>query len=831
MFRFSGFTQKANNAINVAISQASALGHTYVGSEHLILGMLDEGSGVAYTVLTQKSIGFESFRGHIIQSVGQGTKTSLTPEDFTPRCKRLLELSIVKARVMGQSYVGTEHMLMVMAKEADCYGVKLLRELGSSPESLIGPMMDSIGPELGEGAQAEKTRKSPLRTASRPGGSTQTLERYGRDLTEQARMGTLDPVIGRGQEVGRLVQILSRRSKNNPCLVGEAGVGKTAIVEGLAQKIVSGEVPELLRDKRVITLDLSAMVAGAKYRGDFEDRVKTALEEVCQSREVILFIDEVHTIIGAGAAEGAIDAANILKPQLARGEIQLIGATTISEYRKHIEKDAALERRFQAIEVMEPSEDEAIEILRGLLPRYEEHHKLRIADEAVIAAVTLSAKYIPDRYLPDKAIDLIDEAASRVRLRAFTAPERLGELEVKLVECKEEKRTALGARDFELAGEVRGREKLLEQKICEQRTGWTLAGAAPETEELTKEEIARLISDITGIEIATLTQEQSRHLINLEENLRLRVVGQDTAVAAVAGAIRRGKVGLKDPGRPIGSFIFLGPTGVGKTELCLALAEALFAKKDSLIRMDMSEYMEKHTVAKLIGSPPGYVGYEEGGQLTEKVRRRPYSVVLFDEIEKAHPDVFNILLQILEDGQLTDSQGRRVSFKNTVVIMTSNAGARHITQQRTLGFSGGERDQTGSEMKKEVMAEVRTIFRPEFLNRVDEIIVFDKLRREEIRQIARKMFRHLSGKAKDMGIRLDFTESAISQISEEGFDIIYGARPLRRAVQRKIEDRLADKILKGQVQPGESLLCDYNGEDEGFVFLKVGDSMAASSSG
>jgi len=827
MFRFSGFTQKANNAINVAISQASALGHTYVGSEHLILGMLDEGSGVAYTVLTQKNISFESFRGQIMLSVGHGAKTNLTPEDFTPRCKRLLELSIVKARVMGQNYVGTEHMLMVMAKEADCYGVKLLKELGSSPESLIGPMMDSIGPELGEGAQAEKSRRSSIRTAQRPGGSTQTLERYGRDLTEQARMGTLDPVIGRDREVGRLVQILSRRSKNNPCLVGEAGVGKTAIVEGLAQKIVNGEVPELLRDRRVITLDLSAMVAGAKYRGDFEDRVKTALEEVCQNRDVILFIDEVHTIIGAGAAEGAIDAANILKPQLARGEIQLIGATTIAEYRKHIEKDAALERRFQAITVEEPSEDEAIEILRGLLPRYEEHHKLRITDEAVIAAVTLSAKYIPDRYLPDKAIDLIDEAASRVRLRAFTSPhssQTLGELERRLAECKAEKRTALGERNFELAGEIRGREKALEQKIIEQRGGWTLASSTETGEELAKEEIALLISDITGIEIATLTQEQSRHLINLEESLRLRVVGQDRAVTAVAGAIRRGKVGLKDPGRPIGSFIFLGPTGVGKTELCLALAEALFAKKDSLIRLDMSEYMEKHTVAKLIGSPPGYVGYEEGGQLTEKVRRRPYSVVLFDEIEKAHPDVLGILLQVLEDGQLTDSQGRGVSFKNTVIIMTSNAGARHLSQQRALGFSAGEQTQTGSEIKKEVMGEVRSLFRPEFLNRVDEIIVFDKLSRDEIRQIAGKMFRQLAGKAKEMGIRLDFTESAVSQISEEGFDATYGARPLRRAVQRKIEDKLADKILGGQVQPGESLLCDYNGE---FVFVKVTDSIAA----
>ena len=819
MFRFSGFTQKANNAVNVAISQAGALGHTYVGSEHLILGMLDEGSGVAYTVLTQKNVSFESYRNQIIQSVGRGAKTNLTPEDFTPRCKRLLEMAIVKSRVMGQSYVGTEHILIVMGKEADCYGVKLLAEMGSSPDTLINSMLESIGAEIGDAASTEKGRRPLPRGGQRAGSSTQTLERYGRDLTEQARLGVLDPVIGREREVQRLIQVLSRRGKNNPCLVGEAGVGKTAIVEGLAQKIVLCQVPEPLRDKRLVTLDLSAMVAGAKYRGDFEDRVKTVLEEVCLNRDIILFIDELHTIIGAGAAEGAIDAANILKPQLARGEIQLIGATTIAEYRKHIEKDAALERRFQPVSVEEPTEDEAIEILRGILPRYGEHHKLHIDDDAVIAAVTLSAKYIPDRFLPDKAIDLIDEAASRVRLRAFTAPASLGDMERKLLQYKDEKREAIGSRNFDLAGEIRGRERALEGRISQLRGGWTTGQAGPAVaERVTKEEIAELISDLTGIEIATLTEEQSRRLINLEEDLRLRIVGQDQAVSAVAGAIRRGKVGLKDPSRPIGSFIFLGPTGVGKTELCLALAETLFAKKDSLIRLDMSEYMEKHTVAKLIGSPPGYVGYGEGGQLTEKVRRKPYSVVLFDEIEKAHPDVWGILLQILEDGRLTDSQGRVVSFKNTVIIMTSNAGARQITEQKTLGFAAD--GQSAREMKKDVMGELGRLFKPEFLNRVDEIIIFDKLSREEVREIARKMFLHLSGRAKDMGIQLDFTESAVSRISEEGFDLAYGARPLRRAVQRKIEDKLADKILKGQVLPGESLLCDFDGE---FVFIKVAE--------
>lgn len=814
MFRFSGFTQKANNAINVAITQASSLGHTYVGSEHLMLGLLDEGSGVAYTVLTQKKITFDLYRAQIARNVGQGVKTSLTPEDFTPRCKKVLEMSIIKARVMGQSQVGTEHILMVLVKEPDSYGVKLLRELGAAPEALVSGMMESISSEIGE-TNIERGRKGPSRQM---GGSTQTLDRYSRDLTEQARLGRLDPVIGRDREVQRLIQILSRRTKNNPCLVGEAGVGKTAVVEGLAQKIVLGEVPDTLREKRLVTLDIPSMVAGAKYRGDFEDRIKNVLEEVAGNSEVILFIDELHTIIGAGAAEGAIDAANILKPPLARGEIQLVGATTLSEYRKHIEKDSALERRFQSVVVEEPSEDEAMEILRGLRSRYEEHHKLEITDQAITAAVSLSAKYLPDRYLPDKAIDLIDEASSRVRLAAFAAPQDLSELESKLHRFQEEKREAINNQDFELASDIRDRERVLRSRIAEMRGGWT-SDEYGCGEKVDREDIAQLISDITGIEVAALTQEQSRRLLSLEETLRHRIVGQDEAVAAVANAIRRSKVGLKDPYRPIGSFIFLGPTGVGKTELCLALAEALFSKKDSLIRLDMSEYMEKHTVAKLIGSPPGYVGYEEGGQLTEKVRRRPYSVILFDEIEKAHPDIFNLLLQILEDGILTDSQGRTVSFRNTVIIMTSNVGARHITERKSLGFSGAlTQQETSKEMRREVIGELKHLFKPEFLNRVDEIIVFDKLGKEEIRQIALKMFHQLAGKVQDMGIRLDFTESAVTKISEEGFDILYGARPLRRAVQQKIEDRLADEILQGQVVPGESLLCDFL---EDFIFVKV----------
>ena len=821
MFRFSGFTQKANNAINVAMGQASLMGHTYIGSEHLILGMLDEGSGVAYIALTQRNVTFDMYRKAIMSTVGSGNKTALTPEDFTPRCKKALEMSIIKARMLGQNYVGTEHILLVIAKEADSYGVKLLKEMGVDPEQLVNGLAESISSEITETYVAERSKRSAVKAPPRPQTSTRTpvLDKYSRDLTEQAHNGLLDPLLCREKEVNRMIQILSRRTKNNPCLIGEAGVGKTAIVEGLAQRIVRCEVPENLRGMRLLSMDLTSMVAGAKYRGDFEDRIKSAIEEVIGSQDIILFIDEIHTIMGAGAAEGAIDAANILKPQLARGDLQVIGATTLGEYRKHIEKDSALERRFQSILVEEPSEDDSIEILRGLRPRYEEHHKVVIADEALIAAVTLSAKYIPDRFLPDKAIDLIDEAASRVRLGIFSAPEDITEVEGRLMELKDEKETAINTQDFELAASIRDREKSLKTRLSELREGWSPAGIETHL-QVDKDDIAQLVAAITGIEVASLTQEQSEMLINLEKHLHLRVVGQEQAVTAVASAIRRSKVGLKDPGRPIGSFIFLGPTGVGKTELCLALAESLFSKKDSLIRLDMSEYMEKHTVAKLIGSPPGYVGYDDGGQLTEKVRRKPYSVVLFDEIEKAHPDVFNMLLQILEDGILTDSQGRTVSFKNSVIIMTSNVGARHITENKSLGFADADMDDSkkSDSMKRDVMGELRHLFRPEFLNRVDEIIVFNKLGKEEIKEIAQKMIGQLAQRALDMGIGLEFTDSAVDKISQEGYDIIYGARPLRRAVQQKIEDKLADKILSGHVKSGEKLLCDYQEE---FVFLKV----------
>lgn len=820
MFRFSGFTQKANNAINIAMKEASSMGHTYIGSEHLILGMLDEGSGVAYVALTQKNITFANYRKAIAHTVGSGEKTNLSPEDFTPRCKKALEMSILKARMLGQNYVGTEHILMVIAKETDSYGVKLLAEMGVEPDRLVTDLAESISREFTEGyiqksqpRQTSQPQQIPSRHTKTP-----TLDKYSRDLTCQAMEGLLDPLFCRDSEISRVIQILSRRTKNNPCLIGEAGVGKTAIVEGIAQMIVNCQVPDLLQGKRLVSLDLTSMVAGAKYRGDFEERIKRTIEEVIQADDVILFIDEIHTIMGAGAAEGAIDAANILKPQLARGDLQLIGATTMDEYRRHIEKDSALERRFQSVIVEEPSEDDSIEILRGIKHKYEEHHRVEITDDALMAAVTLSSKYIQDRFLPDKAIDLIDEASSRVRLGGFSPHEDITQVEGRLMQLGGEKETAINTQDFELAANIRDREKNLRTRLSELKRSWQ-----PQQEEekvVTREEIAQIVANITGIDVTSLTEEQSYKLINLERQLHLRVVGQKQAVSAVASAIRRSRVGLGDPQRPIGSFIFLGPTGVGKTELCLALAESLFARKDSLIRLDMSEYMEKHTVSKLVGSPPGYVGYDDGGQLTQRVRRKPYSVVLFDEIEKAHPDVFNMLLQILEDGQLTDSQGRVVSFKNTVIIMTSNAGARHITESKSLGFGGNtlSNEQKATTMKRDVMGELKQLFRPEFLNRVDEIIVFNTLQKPEIFEIAQKMFDQLATRALDMGINLEFTESAVAQISQEGFDQLYGARPLRRAVQQKIEDKLADDILHGIVKSGESLLCDYK---EDFVFLKA----------
>ncbi|MCL2056226.1 MAG: ATP-dependent Clp protease ATP-binding subunit [Oscillospiraceae bacterium] len=810
MFRFSGFTQKANNAINVAMLQAGLLGHTYIGSEHLVLGMLDENSGVAHIVLTQKKVSFESYRNAITATIGKGSKTELTPEDFTPRCKKTLEMAVIKARMMGQGQVGTEHILMVIARETDSYGVKLLREQGVEPGALIGAMMADLGPELTENTDRRRA-VPPAKALPRPSlgsGSTPNLNKYSRDLTEMARAGALDPVIGRDSEVARVIQILSRRTKNNPCLIGEAGVGKTAIIEGLAQRIVCCEVPEGLRGKRVASLDLTSMVAGAKYRGDFEDRIKNVMEEAASARDVILFIDELHTIMGAGAAEGAIDAANIMKPQLARGEIQVIGATTIAEYRKFIEKDTALERRFQSVTVEQPSESDAIEILKGLRGRYEAHHKIMITDEAITAAVTLSSRFIADRLLPDKAIDLMDEAASRLRMRDY-GPDLAG-MESRLGELGAEKEDAILSQDFELAAAIRDREKSLRGRIGDIRTELLQSGGSGK-KCLLREDISELVASITGIELASLTREQGEQLLLLEERLKARVLGQGQAVSAVAGAIRRGRAGLADPARPVGSFLFLGPTGVGKTELAKALAENLFGQKGAMIRLDMSEYMEKHAAAKLIGSPPGYIGFEEGGQLTERVRRRPYSVVLFDEVEKAHSDVWGLLLQILEDGLLTDSQGRAVSFKNTVVIMTSNIGARHITDHKQLGF-GTDGTRPEGDMKRDIMAELKKTFRPELLNRLDEIIIFNRLGEENLLGIAKKLLGELCARAGENNISLEFSEATAQIIAREGIGSVYGARPLRRAVRKQIEDPLARRILSGEVQPGEHLFCDI-GED------------------
>lgn len=815
MFIFSGFTQKANKALNLAIVKASEMGHTYVGSEHILMGLLLEGSGVASAVLEEKGITFKEVERMLSETVGTGMPTDLSAGDFTPRCKRILELALSEARNLGHGYVGTEHILMAILKEGESYAVKFITELGGDPDELYARCVNAVtGGDISAGnPYGGKTVKSNQKGST----DTKTLDEFSRDLTKVAKDKGLDPVIGRGEEIERVIQILSRRTKNNPCLIGEPGVGKTAIAEGLAQKIVAGEVPETLKDKRVVSLDLTGMVAGTKYRGDFESRIKNALEEVAKAGNVILFIDELHTIIGAGAAEGAVDAANILKPQLARGAIQVVGATTLEEYRKYIEKDAALERRFQPVMVDEPTPEDTVDILKGLRDRYEAHHKVKITDDAINAAVTLSHRYIADRYLPDKAIDLIDEAASRVRLRAFTAPPDLKELEDQLKKLCEEKEAAINTQDFEHAAKLRDEEKNLREELSKQKENWEKKNVIT-TGEVTPDDIAQIVSSWTHIPVKQLTEEESKRLLKLEDTLHERVIGQDEAVTAVAKAVRRARVGLKDPKRPIGSFIFLGPTGVGKTELSKALAESLFGDEDAMIRLDMSEFMEKHTVSKLIGSPPGYVGFDEGGQLTEKIRRKPYSVVLFDEIEKAHPDVFNMLLQILDDGQLTDSQGRRVDFKNAVIIMTSNVGARLITEKKQgLGF-GEVQSQEEKDVTESVLRELKNTFRPEFLNRVDDIIVFHKLSAENIRTIAGKMLAELAKRVEKLEMDMTVSEDAVELIAKQGYDDLYGARPLRRAIDSKIEDKLSEEILEGKLQKGDRFTLKTQGED--FVFEK-----------
>ncbi len=819
MYRFDGFTEKANNALNLALTSAEDMGHTYIGSEHIILGLLKENSGVAAEVLSKLGVTEEAFTKCMEEKIGTGSRTSLSLDDFTPRSKRILQIAVMEASRLNHNYVGTEHLLIAVLEEGDSYGVRFLRMLGVRQNDI----MEEIRNALSSGEQDDNTTGAVQPGAKGKGNSaTKTLDQFGRDLTELAKKGEIDPVIGRQVEIERVIQILSRRTKNNPCLIGEPGVGKTAVAEGLALKIVQGEVPELLKDKRVVALDLTSMVAGTKYRGDFEERIKAAMEEVKNSGNIILFIDEIHTIIGAGAAEGSADAANILKPSLARGEFQLIGATTIDEYRKHIEKDAALERRFQPVMVGEPTEEEAIQILKGLRDRYEVHHKVKITDEAIDAAVKLSSRYIADRFLPDKAIDLIDEAASRVRLRAFTEPNDIQDME-NVSNNWSRKKLLLSIHKT-----LKAQQKFVTKKTIERTFG---AGKEVWKEkkvsgngEVTPQDIANIVSTWTGIPVVQLTEEESERLLKLEEVLHQRIVGQDEAVTAVAKAIRRGRVGLKDPKRPIGSFIFLGPTGVGKTELCKTLAEAMFGDENAMIRLDMSEYMEKHTVSRLVGSPPGYVGYDEGGQLTEKVRRKPYSVILFDEIEKAHPDVFNMLLQILEDGCLTDSQGRKVDFKNTVIIMTSNVGARLITDSKAnLGFQGHKEDDKEKTAEKDnqdvrelVLAELKKLFRPEFLNRVDDIIVFHKLTEENIQKIAVGMLNNLKERLAALDIDITFTDEAVAAIAKAGFDPVYGARPLRRAIQSKIEDELSELMLEGKVDSEHGVTCDYR--DDAFVF-------------
>ncbi|MDR3207270.1 MAG: ATP-dependent Clp protease ATP-binding subunit [Oscillospiraceae bacterium] len=792
------FTERAQTAIREAHGAASELGHGYVGSEHLLLGLLREREGVAAHALAEAGVTEETARRSITEAVGQGEPGDTPVQGLTPRAKRVVELAFAEAGRMGHGYVGTEHLLLGLLHESDAVATRLLTGMGVDIRKLYHDIVSTLGAEPARQSAVQRTGRGNGR-----GGETKTLNQFSRDLTEMAKEGRLDPTIGRDTEIQRIIQILSRRTKNNPVLIGDPGVGKTAVAEGLAQKIAAGEVPENLRDKRLVSLDLSGMVAGTKYRGEFEERLKNTMEEIRRAGDVILFVDEIHTVIGAGAAEGAIDAANILKPALSRGEIQVIGATTLDEYRKHIEKDAAFERRFQPVQVGEPSPEEAVDILRGLRDRYEAHHKVSISDEAIAAAVSMSSRYIADRQLPDKAIDLIDEAASRLRLQSLTPPPDLKEREEQIQRLAQEKEAAIHAQNFEQAARLRDEEKNLRAAVEEERTAWQKS-RSHEGGTVTEREVAAVVSGWTGIPVQRLTEDESQRLLRMEDTLHRRVVGQDDAVSAVARAIRRGRVGLKDPKRPIGSFIFLGPTGVGKTELCRALAEALFGDENAMLRVDMSEYMEKHAVSRLIGSPPGYVGFDEGGQLTEKVRRKPYSVILFDEIEKAHPDVFNILLQILEDGVLTDSQGRRVDFKNAIVVMTSNVGARNITEHKKLGFTvkeGGDVMDI-ADIRASVMTDLKNAFRPEFLNRVDEIIVFHQLSRAEIRQVAAGMTALVRARVEALGVSLDVDDAALDQLAEKGFDPVYGARPLRRAIQSSVEDAVAERLLDGRVRPG-----------------------------
>ncbi|MBT2583615.1 ATP-dependent Clp protease ATP-binding subunit [Planococcus sp. ISL-109] len=807
---FNRFTQRAQKVLQLAQEEAIRMKHESIGTEHILLGLIREGGGIAAKALEAIEVNTQLIEDGVKELVGVGEKDVGPIVHYTPRAKKVIELSVDESRKLGHSYIGTEHLLLALIREGEGVAARVLGNAGVS----LNKARQQVLQLLGSNEQAS-TGTSPNASANTP-----TLDGLARDLTQVAREGSLDPVIGRSDEITRVIEVLSRRTKNNPVLIGEPGVGKTAIAEGLAQQIVNNEIPETLRDKRVMVLDMGTVVAGTKYRGEFEDRLKKVMDEIRQAGNVILFIDELHTLIGAGGAEGAIDASNILKPSLARGELQCIGATTLDEYRKYIEKDAALERRFQPIQVDEPTVEESIEIIKGLRDRYEAHHRVKITDEAIVAAAKMSDRYISDRFLPDKAIDLIDEAGSKVRLRSYTTPPDLKELEARLEAARSEKNEAVQSQEFEKAASLRDAEQKLKDELDQTKKEWKEKQGKEES-EVTVEDIAKVVSMWTGVPVSRLAQTESDKLLNLEQILHGRVIGQDEAVTSISKAIRRARAGLKDPKRPIGSFIFLGPTGVGKTELAKALAESMFGDEDAMIRIDMSEYMERHTTSRLVGSPPGYVGYEEGGQLTEKVRRKPYSVVLLDEIEKAHPEVFNILLQVLEDGHLTDSKGRRVDFRNTVIIMTSNVGAQELKYNKYVGFNLDDSKTDYKDMKSKMLAELKKAFRPEFLNRVDDMIVFHSLEKKDLRKIVELMTQQLTERLKEQDIDLELTEAALDKIAKEGYDPEYGARPLRRSLQKHVEDRLSEEVLKGTAIAGQRIVFDVQ-DDDFVVRMKEG---------